>query len=115
MTLPSPARPPERSATNDVWRGLACLAVVALPFNGQPLSSLRFSEPLHWLSNLALTTAWPGHTGVLTVSRNVDYEIGFYLLVGLALLSPGAGSRGRLAFHALVERRADRLRSRPAP
>lgn len=87
------------------WVALAfavLLTLVALPFNGLPLSSVLSSDPLLWLANLTLVTEWVRAHPILGVSWSLDYEIGFYLLVGVALLAPGAGTKSRIVYYALI-------------
>lgn len=87
------------------WAALAfavLLALVALPFNGLPLSSVLRSDPLLWLANLTLVTEWVQVHPILGVSWSLNYEIGFYLLVGAALLGNAGGTKSRIVYYALI-------------
>ncbi|MBP8962228.1 MAG: acyltransferase [Opitutaceae bacterium] len=87
------------------WAALAgtiLLALAALPFNGISLSSVARGDPLFWLANLSLSTEWLGFRPILLVSWSLDYEIGFYLLIGAALLLPRANTTTRLVCYTLI-------------
>ncbi len=82
------------------WAALAVsmlMALAATPFNGLSAGSALPASPLAWLGDLSLTHIWMGIETKLTVSWSLSFEIGFYLVVGAALLKPFHGSRARLA------------------
>jgi exopolysaccharide production protein ExoZ len=78
------------------------LALIATPFNGLPASSAFPSSTSALLSNLTLVTNWTGHQPQLTVSWSLDYEIGFYVLVGAALFAPLRRTSHRLWLYLAI-------------
>lgn len=78
------------------------LALLATPFNRLPPSTALPTSLHVWITNLSLTTSWQGLYPQLPVSWSLDYEIGFYALVGFALLRPFGSVGRRMAFFAAL-------------
>lgn len=87
------------------WCALALaiiLSAAATPLNHLDLASAFPASLLGWLGDITLTSAWLGSTPRLNVSWSLNYEIGFYLLVGTALFRPLRAPGSRLAFFAAL-------------
>ncbi len=82
---------------------LACLlASTATLFNGLPAASAWPASPLDGLADLTLTNVWWQRPTQLSVSWSLDYEIGFYVLIGAALAWPSARGIHRLLVCGLI-------------
>ncbi len=77
---------------------IATVAVSALatPFNGRQLAGVFPQSFIALFGDLSLTSVWLGTPARLSVSWSLNYEIGFYLLIGCCLLFRSLSPHGRL-------------------
>ena len=71
----------------------------ATPFNGLPAESAFPSTPQAWFANLTLCSTWMAQTVRLTVAWSLEFEIGFYVLLGFAILLAPAQRLFRLVYY----------------
>lgn len=78
------------------------LALVATCFNGLPALSAWPATFSAWLGDLTLTGLWFDINPRLIVSWSLNYEIGFYVIAGLALAMPISTPLFRMVFFVVI-------------